>query len=151
MRKVYEVILSAALQGFSTSDCVIFVRDSSSRKFTPSFGAGPFFEAIKHIATIREEERNVCGLCLQRLEDVLIYDASDPKIDPHLPPWIKANKLASFVLLPIQDNRRPFAVVLATWPEKKNIGFSVAQIRHVRSMLRLAGTARRLADSRSRF
>lgn len=148
MRKVYDVILGAAQKGFSTTDVVIWVRDSTARKFSPTYGSGQFFEANKKSAFVKEEDRNVFGLCLQRLEDVLIYDASDPKIHAHLPPWIKTSKFASFVLLPIQENRRPFAVVLAGWPDKKTVGFSVAQIRHVRSMLKLAGTARKLAESR---
>lgn len=148
MRKVYGVILASAQRGFATQEVVIWVRDTNARKFAPTYGSGQFYQAQQNTAFVKEEDRNVFGLCLQRLEDVLIYDASDPKIHAHLPPWIKTSKLASFVLLPIQENRRPFAVVLAGWPDKKTVGFSVAQIRHVRSMLKLAGTARKLAESR---
>jgi hypothetical protein len=94
---------------------------------------------------VRDSDRNVCGICLQRLEDVFINDATDAKILTHLPPWLKASNLASFVLLPIHEGRRPFALLLAGWSEKKTIGFTVSQIRQVRSMLKLVGTANRLA------
>lgn len=146
MRKVYEVVLSTAAQGFASADCMIFVREGKGKNFYPTFGTGALFKKVRPVAIVREDERNVFGLCLQRLEDVLIYDAADAKIVSHLPAWIKDSKLGSFVLLPIQENRRPFAVLLAGWPEKKAAGFTVAQIRHVRSMLKLAGTARKLAE-----
>lgn len=144
MEKIYQVVLRAALQGFACPEVVLWVRDG--QQYRAQLGTGGFFQSIRATATVREEEHNVFGLCLQRLEDVLIYDARDPKIVPHLPAWAKTPALASFVLLPVQDNRRPFALLLAGWPEKKTAGFTVSQIRHVRSMLKLVGTARRLAD-----
>jgi HD-like signal output (HDOD) protein len=146
MSKVYDVLLRAASQGFATNDCVLWVRDERSAKFLPKLGSGKFFDAIRTEATVREGDRNVFGVCIQRAEDVLIYDAGDPKIVPHLPPWMQSDGLASFVLLPVQENKRPFAVLLAGWREKKTVGFTVSQIRQVRSMLKLAGTARRLSD-----
>jgi len=148
MRKVYDAVLAAALQGFTSNEGVIFMRDASGRRFIPSLGSGPLFNAIRATAAIREEDRNAFGLCLQRMEDILIYDATDPKLDAHLPPWIKSNRLASFVLLPLHDNRRPFALLLIGWSEKKTVGFTVSQIRQVRSMLKLAGTARKLSENR---
>ena len=148
MRKVYGVVLRAALQGFETDQAVILIRDTAGPRYVASHGGGSVFTSIKNRPTGREEDRDVFGLCLQRLEDVLIYDAQDVKIQPHLPAWLRATPLASFVLLPIHDNRRPFAVLLAGWTTRRTAGFTVAQIRHVRSMLKLAGTARRLAQSR---
>ena len=99
-------------------------------------------------AAPRSDDRDVFGLCLQRLNDVLIYDTSDPKILPHLPAWIKATGIAAFVLLPIQESQQAFGLLMAGWMEKKTVGFTVAQIRQVRSMLKLAGTARRLSGLR---
>jgi HD-like signal output (HDOD) protein len=148
MRKVYSVVLRTAQQGFGTQDCIIFARDSSSRRYPASFGSGALFNVVQRHSGAKEDDRDVFGLCLQRLEDVLIYDAADPKIVPHLPAWLKAGQLGSFVLLPIQENRRPFAVLLAGWNHKRTAGFTVAQIRHVRSMLKLAGTAKKLAEAR---
>jgi HD-like signal output (HDOD) protein len=148
MRKIYGVILRSALQGFASEDGVIFTRDPRARRYVPQFGAGSFFRGIENTAVIRDDDRNVFGLCLQRLEDVLIYDAADAKITAHLPPWVKSSPLASFVLLPLQDNHQPFAVLMAGWPQKKTAGFTVAQIRQVRSMLKLAGTARKLSSAR---
>ncbi len=149
MQKVYSVVLKTALNGFGTNEGVVFVRDPVSRRFVAAQGNGATFQAIARKPLGREEDRDVFGLCLQRMEDVLIYDASDPKIGPHLPAWIKASRLGAFVLLPMHDSKRPFAVLMAGWPGKRTAGFTVAQIRHVRSMLKLAGTARRLADARS--
>jgi len=145
MDKVFRVVLQAAMQGFTASEGVIFVRDRASLPYSAQQGKGPIFEAIRRQPLVRESDRNVCGICLQRLEDVFINDATDAKIILHLPPWLKASKLASFVLLPIHENKRPFALMLAGWPDKKTMGFTVSQIRQVRSLLKLVGTAHRLA------
>lgn len=145
MTKVFRVVLQAALQGFSSNEGMLFVRDRASLPYSAQLGQGMLYESIRRQSLVRESDRNVCGICLQRLEDVFINDASDAKIFIHLPPWLKASKLASFVLLPIHEGRRPFALLLAGWPEKKTIGFTVSQIRQVRSMLKLVGTANRLA------
>ena len=145
MNKVFRVVLQAALQGFSANEGMLFVRDRASLPYSAQLGQGTLYDSIRRQPLVRESDRNVCGICLQRLEDVFINDASDAKILIHLPPWLKASKLASFVLLPIHEGRRPFALLLAGWPEKKTIGFTVSQIRQVRSMLKLVGTANRLA------
>lgn len=146
MDKIFRVVLQAALQGFSATEGALFVRDRASLPYSAQFGQGLLFDSIRRQPVVRESDRNVCGICLQRLEDVFINDASDPKIILHLPPWLKGSKLASFVLLPIHEGRRPFALLLAGWPEKKTIGFTVGQIRQVRSLLKLVGTANRLAS-----
>lgn len=145
MNKVFHVVLQASLLGFNASEAVVFVRDRTSLPYSVQHGKGPLYETIRRQPLVRESDRNVCGICLQRLEDVFINDATDPKIVPHLPPWLKDSKLASFVLLPVHENKRPFALLLAGWTEKKTMGFTVSQIRQIRSLLKLAGTANRLA------
>ncbi len=147
MRRIYLVALQAALRGFCASDGIVFLREHSKGPYSALYGKGALYDSVRGQGLFRETDRNVFGICLQRMEDVLIYDASDTKIAAHLPPWIKTGKVASFVLLPIIENRRPFAVLLAAWPDKKTVGFSVAQIRQVRSMLKLMGTARKLSGS----
>jgi HD-like signal output (HDOD) protein len=147
IRKIYLVALQAALRGFAASDGIIFLREHSKGPYAAFYGKGSLYDSVRGQGLFRDADRNVFGVCLQRMEDVLIYDAADAKIAPYLPPWIKTGKLASFVLLPITENRRPFAILLAGWPDKKTVGFSVAQIRQVRSMLKLVGTARRLSGS----
>lgn len=145
MDKVYRVILQATMQGFTASEGMLFVRDRASLPYSAIQGKGPIYDTIRRQPLVRESDRNVCGICLQRLEDVFINDATDGKIIPHLPPWLIASKLASFVLLPIHENKHPFALMIAGWPDKKTMGFTVSQIRQVRSLLKLVGTAHRLA------
>ncbi|HEY9153986.1 MAG TPA: hypothetical protein VIM69_02575, partial [Opitutaceae bacterium] len=146
MRKVYSVVLRSALVGFNSKDAIIFVRDARTRRYLAHFGSGKLFDAVKTSAIVRDDERNVFGLCLQRMEDVLISDASDARIAPHLPAWLKPGLLASFTLLPMQESKQPFAMLMTAWPEKKALGFTVGQIRQVRSLLKLVGTARKLGE-----
>jgi HD-like signal output (HDOD) protein len=144
MTKVYQVVLKAALQGFAARDGLILTRKPDAAYLT-ALGSGPLFEAVRGRSLVRETDRDVFGISLQRMEDVFIYDATDTKIVSHIPSWMKPGGLASFVLLPIHENKKPFALLLAGWPDKKTKSFSVSQIRQVRSMLKLVGTARRLS------
>jgi HD-like signal output (HDOD) protein len=146
MRKVYSVVLRSALVGFNSKDAIIFVRDARTHRYLAHFGSGKLFETVKSNAIVRDDERNVFGLCLQRMEDVLISDASDPRIAAHLPSWLKPGLLASFTLLPMQESKQPFAMLMTAWPDKKALGFTVGQIRQVRSLLKLVGTARKLGE-----
>ncbi|MGC4072981.1 MAG: HDOD domain-containing protein [Nibricoccus sp.] len=146
MMKVYQVVLKASLQGFAARDGLILTRKPDG-VYVNALGAGPLFDAVRGRSLVRETDRDVFGVSLQRMEDVFIYDATDPKITAHIPAWMKPGNLASFVLLPIHENKKPFALLLAGWSEKKTKSFSVTQIRQVRSMLKLVGTARRLAQT----
>jgi HD-like signal output (HDOD) protein len=146
MSKVYHVVLKAALQGFAARDGLILTRKPDGI-YVNSLGSGPLFDLVRGRSLVRETDRDVFGVSLQRLEDVFIYDATDVKITAHIPVWLKPANLASFVLLPIHENKKPFALLLAGWSEKKTKSFSVTQIRQVRSMLKLVGTARRLTQS----
>ena len=146
MSKVYQVVLKAALQGFAARDGLILTRKPDGL-YVNALGSGPLFDAVRGRSLVRETDRDVFGVSLQRMEDVFIYDAADPKIAAHIPAWMKPGNLASFVLLPIHENKKPFALLLAGWSEKKTKTFSVTQIRQVRSMLKLVGTARRLTQA----
>ncbi|WP_175414936.1 HDOD domain-containing protein [Nibricoccus aquaticus] len=146
MSKVYQVVLKSALQGFAARDGLILTRKPDAF-YVNALGSGPLFDAIRGRSLVRETDRDVFGIALQRMEDVFIYDATDPKIVAHIPAWMKPGNLASFVLLPIHENKKPFALLLAGWSEKKTKSFSVTQIRQVRSMLKLVGTARRLTQN----
>ena len=146
MRKVYSVVLRSALVGFNSKDAIIFVRDARTHRYLAHFGSGKLFDAVKGNAIVRDEERNVFGLGLQRRDDGLISDASDPRIATHLPAWLKPGLLASFTLLPMQESKQPFAMLMTAWPDKKALGFTVGQIRQVRSLLKLVGTARKLGE-----
>ncbi len=146
MSKVYQVVLKSALQGFAARDGLILTRKPDGL-YVCALGSGALFDSVRGRSLCRETDRDVFGISLQRMEDVFIYDAADAKIVPHIPAWMKPGQLASFVLLPIHENKKPFALLLAGWSEKKTKTFSVAQIRQVRSMLKLVGTARRLTQT----
>lgn len=147
MAKVYEVVLLAAQQGFASHEGLILTKGTGDGLFNATLGTGAFFKTVRNRPLLREADRDVFGISLQRMEDVFIYDAADPKILPHVPAWFRPSNLAAFVLLPIHENRRPFALLMAGWTEKKTKSFSVTQIRQVRSMLKLVATARRLTQS----
>ena len=79
MAKVYQVVLKSALQGFATRDGVLLTRKPDGTYLT-ALGSGALFESIRGRALVRETDRDVFGISLQRMEDVFIYDAADAKI-----------------------------------------------------------------------
>ncbi len=147
MKRVYDVLLDATRTGLASSDCMVLVRSGSGKPYHCDYGCGPAFEAQRGSSLVREGERNVFGLCLARLEDIYINDATAPSIVPHLPEWLRAEKLNSMVILPVHESRAPFAILIAGWSEKKAVKFTDAELRQIRALLRLVGTAHRLSMS----
>jgi len=89
-------------------------------------------------------DRTVLGVCLQRQENIMIHHAHDPKIVAYLPGWLKgAQGLGAYALLPLADEKVPRGVLLAGWPEPRQITLSPAQARSVRELLQLACTSAR--------
>jgi hypothetical protein len=147
MRRVYNVLLGAARTGLVSNDCVILVRPVQGRPFCCDYGCGLIYNTNQGASLVREGERNVFGLGLTRLEDIYINDATAPSIVPHLPDWLRAVKLNSMIILPLHESRVAFALMVVAWPEKKAVKFTDAELRQVRALLRLIGTAHRISRS----
>ncbi len=147
MKRVYALLLDAARTGLASQDSLILVRSGSGKPYHCDYGCGPAFEAQRGTGLAREGERNVLGLCLTRLEDIYINDATAPSIVPHLPDWLRATKFNSMVIFPMHESRAPFAIMIVGWPEKKAVKFTDAELRQIRALLRLVGTAHRLSLS----
>lgn len=74
-------------------------------------------------ATFRTAERNVFGVCLSRLEIVVIHDTRHRTIAPYLPAWwpeLRA-KPDAFALLPVRTDATVHAVLLVGWSRARRI------------------------------
>lgn len=80
-------------------------------------------------ATFRTAERNVFGVCLSRLEIVVIHDTGHRTIAPYLPTWwpeLRA-KPDAFAILPVRTDATVHAVFLVGWHRARRIALGSDQ------------------------
>ena len=80
------------------------------------------------------------GVCLTRRENILIHQASEPKILPYMPEWMKDNaSFRAFAILPIVNQKNIHGVVIAAWGKAKQIQISPEQAQLLRTLLAAVG------------
>lgn len=91
-------------------------------------------------ATFRTAERNVFGVCLSRLEIVVIHDTRHRTIAPYLPTWwpeLRA-KPDAFALLPVRTDATVHAVLLVGWSRARRIALGGDQANTIDRLARHA-------------
>ncbi len=107
---------------------------------------------LKAAATFRSADRNVFGVCLSRLEIVVIHDTRDRGIAPYLPRWWHGIRGApgAFTLIPVREGAFVRALILVGWNDARRILLTGDQAsvvdRLARSALGLAATEATLPD-----
>lgn len=140
-REVFALALQIVADGFQTREAVAFVQHARLPGFAPVAKQGSFFGATDP-RPISVTERTVLGVCLSRRENVLIHDASDPKIAPFLPDWLKRLEAPrAFVLLPLFHGEEIHGLILAGWPTARRITIEPAHASLIRTLLQLASRA----------
>ncbi len=106
--------------GFAASDVLVLSGRGPAGQAVLTAGAGELFLRVPPTAAAGPAERTVTGVCLKYRENVLIHDALEPKITPHLPEWLKADPiLGSFALFPLIGSTDLCGVVLVGWREAR--------------------------------
>ena len=139
--------LAALRQALHLRDCVLFQRDPGAHTYTASSGLGALFELVRGRPLISADRRDVFSISLNRREDVLIRDTSDPKIRPFLPEWLlAAGSISGFILLPLCNNTGAIALIVGTrsgphplQPAARELQLLKAIRQHLVSARRLAG------------
>ena len=138
--QVLEASLEMVQKALNATDCVILSNSLGSPDYRLSHGHGKLFEILKGKAKARSDERTVVGVCLARRENVLIHNATDPKIVPYLPSWMQASPhFGAAALLPIVNQKHVHGIIIATWGEGKNIVITPEQANLLRSLLAAVG------------
>ena len=107
--------LSAMRLALSLQDCVLFQRDPGARTYTAASGIGALFDLVRGRPLVSAERRDVFSISLNRREDVLIRDTSDPKIRPFLPDWLlAAGGVNGFILLPLVNSTGAIGLIVGT-------------------------------------
>lgn len=140
------IVLSATRRAFALHDCVLFQRDPDGRTYTAHFGLGELFNLVRGRPVISTEHRDVFSICLNRREDVLIRDTSDPKIRPFIPEWmLSAGELTGFILLPLTNDTGAIALIVGTRAGPRPLQPSARELQLLKAIRQHLVAARRLA------
>ncbi|MBK8476883.1 MAG: HDOD domain-containing protein [Opitutaceae bacterium] len=138
--------IAAALREGWGADEVVILLERGKGTFATAAGAGNRWREFRNKIGFRREERNVLGVSTARCEPVLIHDASDPKIDPYLPVWLKSGlQLYSCIIIPGGAAPTAHSVVFAGWRVRQKVQLSPEETRSIRALLGMIITARRLS------
>lgn len=142
---VAELVATALCQGWAADEVVVLL-ERGKGTFAAAAGAGKRWREFRQKVGFRRDERNVLGVAVARCEPVLIHDAADPKIDPYLPPWLKAGlQLYSCVIVPGGDAANSHSLLFVGWRVRQKVSLAPEELRSIRALLGMVITARRLA------
>jgi hypothetical protein len=98
-------------------------------------GLGAAWKDVPASASVPAGERNVFSLAIDKGEVVLIHDASAPALRAYLPAWWPTLPLAppSFALVPVAQGAGR-SLLVAAWPEKRQVALSAAQATLLRRL-----------------
>jgi len=143
--RVCQLAMECVQAGFNAPEAVFFSLENDQRHFVAVYGKGRVFRQLRGDRAIRQDEQTVLGVCLRRRENVVIHQTAEAKTAAYLPAWCQAEKgLGSFILLPLHDPTRCFALLLIGWPEPRQIVLTADHTRLMRAILSLVAAARRL-------
>ena len=141
-RDAMRVAIDAMHQHLDLSDVFHCALDAARGEFLLDYGHGPLAEQLRGKMLFRRHERNVFLLCHARLENVVIRDAADPRLQPHLPGWLRESAAPkSFVLLPVHHQGRVHGVILAGWADAQPVQLPPERLNLIRKLLALVARA----------
>ncbi len=140
------VALSATRRAFALQDCVFFQRDTGGATYTAQLGLGAMLDLVRGRPVINTERRDVFSICLNRREDVLIRDTSDPKIRPFLPEWLLASgSISAFILLPLSNETGAIGLIVGTRTGPRPLAPGTRELQLLKAIRQHLVAARRLA------
>ena len=142
--KILRLALEHVQKGFGAPEAVLLSLDSDHRNYVATLGHGKLIGYIRGDRAVRRDERTVFGICLSRLDNVVIHNATDPRIAPYLPAWCAGkNGLGAFVAIPLHDRQACFALIVVGWLEPHKIVITPEHSKLLHSLLVLVSTAYR--------
>jgi HD-like signal output (HDOD) protein len=142
--KILRLALEHVQKGFGAPEAVLLSLDSDHRNYVATLGHGKLIGYIRGDRAVRRDERTVFGICLSRLDNVVIHNTTDPRIAPYLPAWCTGkNGLGAFVAMPLHDRKQCFALIIVGWLEPRKIVITPEHSKLLHSLLVLVSTAYR--------
>ena len=125
----WTATLTFVRDSFGAQDCWLFVAPKGGESFSIKQGAGSCWQDFRACAAVRADERTVFGICLARMENVVIHDTAEPTLTNYLPSWFRQTKGApgAFILMPLHTEGRIQGLVLIGWKIAHRITVTAAQ------------------------
>ncbi len=141
--RIFEMTIGVLQNALNFESCVIFLLDRSTKQFHPTAATGPMKRDTRDGFMLRPTDRNVFSIALVRGEDVVIENPDEPSVRAFIPEWLRrACRSLPLMLLPIKDDRGPFALVCATSTSVSAFHLvqkSAADLRRIRGHVALVG------------
>lgn len=136
-KSTIDTLFGIMAKGFAPDEIWLFLPNESSRqKFKLTYNVGTHEMLLGNKTTIQTREDSIFGLCLRRREILVIRDAQQKQIIPHLPSWYRENvNLNSFVLCSIHENERPAGLVYIGWKAATNFQIQPELAPYLRKIL----------------
>lgn len=140
------VALTSIRSALGLQDSVLFQRDPGGRTYTAELGLGALLDLVRGRPVIDIGRRDVFSICLNRREDVLIRDTTDPKIRPFLPEWLlAAGSIKGFILLPLQNESGAIGLIVGTRTDTERLQPGTRDLQLLKAIRQHLVNARRLA------
>jgi hypothetical protein len=138
----WTATLTFVRDSYGAQDSWLFVAPAGGASYVIRHGIGDCWQHFRTCAAVRADERTVFGICLARMENVVIHDTTEPKLAPYLPAWFQPAKGApgAFILMPLQTDGRTQGLVLIGWTLPHRITVTAAQTELARQLFASAGT-----------
>lgn len=125
MPRVLANAVEMLRSGFEAAEVLVFSGRGPRGEALLTGGSGEWFLGLPAEVAAHPADRTVLGVCLKYRENVLIQDADDPKIAPHLPDWLKALDAPScFALFPLVGRSNLCGVVLVGWRQPRRLALA---------------------------
>ena len=134
-RAIFNLAARAIRTALNLRSCLVFFPEPGGSLLSAIVGSGPLFDEIRNQPLLDPHHRDVFTVCLERGEDAVIQDPSDPKIAPFIPDWFKrATGAGPLVLLPVGDADGVFAVICGVLNPKQRVELTPIRLQQLRTL-----------------
>ncbi len=148
LEQAFGIFIQTVYEGLHLNDVVLFTRRSNESGLRANHGIGELFQVLDWREPLKEDKKDVFGICLYRREEVWIPDTNDPGLSGFLPEWVhQCGHVHSLVLLPVEDEDRPFALLFGVRRSNEPLAVNMKVLQLLKAMRIHLVTIRRLAGS----
>ncbi len=136
LNDMLRIILETMYRAMGFEHVLLCIRDARTNRMVARFGFGPrIAETIKRFQFDMADTGNIFSVSLARGADMLISDASDPKIAERLPRWHREGLGAkTFAVFPLVLRSQAVAMIYADAPKAGDIVISDNELGLLRTL-----------------
>jgi hypothetical protein len=134
-KEIFTVAVRGIRAALRLRSCLLFLPESNGRLFAATIGSGTLFDEVRDQSVLDPHHRDVFTVCLERGEDAVIQEPSDPKIAPFIPDWFKgATGAGPLVLLPVRDGAGTFAVFCGVVGVGERVALTPTRLQQLKAL-----------------